>query len=83
MENGHEKNIRTQALSDGPSANLGPLFNSNMTKVYFINCSQKCTTTIRSGVVGIPKNLKNACKAGNCNMFGYAKKTLLMVLGQF
>ena len=46
-----------------------------MTKVYVIKWSQNCTRTIRSGVVGIPKYLKNACKAGYFNIFGYAKNT--------
>ena len=64
-----------KALSDGPSVNLRPLFNSNMTKVYVIKWSQNCTRTIRMGVVGIPKYLKNACKAGDSNIFGYAKNT--------
>ena len=59
----------------GPSVNLRPLFNSNMTKIFVIKWSQNCTRTIRSGVVGIPKYLKNACKAGYLNIFGYAKNT--------
>ena len=37
--------------------------------------SQNWPRTIRSGVVGIPKYLKNACKAGYFNIFGYAKNT--------
>ena len=68
-------NIIERALSDGPSANVRPLFNSNMTKVSVIKWSQNCTRTIKSGVVGIPKYLKNACKAGYFNIFGYAKNT--------
>ena len=46
-----------------------------MTKVYVIKWSQNCTRTIRNGVVGIPKYLKSACKAGYFNIFGYAKNT--------
>ena len=46
-----------------------------MTKVFVIKWSQNCTRTIRSGVVGIPKYLKNACKAGYFNIFGCAKNT--------
>ena len=49
--------------------------NSNMTQVSVIKWSRNCTRTIRSGVVGIPKYLKNACKAGYFNIFGYAKNT--------
>ena len=46
-----------------------------MTKVSVIKGSQNCTRTIRSGVVGIPKYLKNVCKAGYFNFFGYVKNT--------
>ena len=46
-----------------------------MTRVSFIKWSRNCTTTIWSGVVVIPKYLKNACKAGYFNIFGYAKNT--------
>ena len=69
-----KQNILKKALSDGPSLNLRPLFNSTMTQVSVIKWSQNCTRTIKSGVVGIPKYLKNACKAVNLNMDGYAKK---------
>ena len=67
-----QKKYPWKALSDGPSENVRSLFNSNMTKVYFIKWSQNCTI---SGVVVIPKYLKNACKAGYFNFFGYAKNT--------
>ena len=50
-----KQNIVKKALSDGPSATLRPLFNSNMTKVSIIKYYQICTRTIRSGFVGIPK----------------------------
>ena len=40
-----------------------------------IKWSQNCTRTIRSGVVGIPKYLKNCCKAGDFNIVGCAKNT--------
>ena len=46
-----------------------------MTKVSVINWSQNYARTIRSCVVGIPKYLQNACKAGYFNIFGYAKNT--------
>ena len=46
-----------------------------MTKVSVVKWSQNCTRAIRSGVVGIPKYLKNACKAGYFDIFGYAKNT--------
>ena len=69
--NAHKKqNILDKALSDGPSVNLKPLYNSNMTKVSVLKWSQNCTRTIRNGVFGIPKYLKNACKAGYFNFFG-------------
>ena len=70
-----KQNILKKALFDCPRANVTPLFNSNMTKVSVLNWSQICTRTIRSGVVVIPKYLKNACKAGYLNIFGYAKNT--------
>ena len=70
-----KKNFLKKELSDGPSVNLRPLFHSNTTKVSVIKWSQNCTRTIRSGVVGIPKYLKNACKAYYFNIFGYAKNT--------
>ena len=44
-------------------------------KVSILKWSQNCTRTIKCGVVGIPKYLKNACKAGYFNIFGYAKNT--------
>ena len=46
-----------------------------MTKVSVLKWSQKWTRTIRSGVFGIPKYLKNACKACYLNVFGYVKNT--------
>ena len=46
-----------------------------MTKVSVIKWSQKCTRIIKSGVVGILKYLKNACKVGYFNNIGYAKNT--------
>ena len=68
-----KQNILEKERFDGPSVNLRPLFNSNMTKVYVIKWSQNCTRTIRNDVVGIPKYLKNTCKAGYFNICGYAK----------
>ena len=59
-----KQNILKKALSDGPSVNLRPLFNSNMTKVSVIKCSQNCTRTFINGVVRIPKYLKNAGREG-------------------
>ena len=70
-----KQNILEKALSDGPCVNLRPLLNSNRTKVSVLKWSHNCTRTIRNGVVGIPKYLKNACKAGYFNIFGYAKNT--------
>ena len=62
-------------ISDGPSANLRPLFNSNVTKVSFIKLSQNLIRTIRSGVFGIAKNVKITCFACISQIFGYAKNT--------
>ena len=75
-----KQNILEKALSDGPSVNLRPLFNSNMTKVSVIKLSQNCTRTIRSSVFCIPKYLKNACKAGYLIFLAMPKTLLLMVL---
>ena len=69
MKCAQKQNILERALSDGPSVNLKPLFNSNMTKVSVIKWSKNCTRAIRSGVIGIPKYLQNACKAGYFNIF--------------
>ena len=70
-----KQNILKKALSDGPSVNLRPLFNSDMKKLSLKKWSQNYTRTIRNGVVGIPKYWKNVCKAGHFNIFGYAKNT--------
>ena len=78
-----KQNILKNALSDCPSANVRPLFNSNMTKVSVLNWSQNCNSTIRSGVVGIPKYFKYACKAGYFTIFAMQKTPLLSVLVQF
>ena len=69
MENAPKNRISSKkALSGDPSANLRPLFNSNMTKLSVIKWSQNYTRTIRSGAVGISNFLKNACKAGYFNI---------------
>ena len=75
MKQAQQQNILEKALSDGPSATLRPLFNSNMTKVSVIMWSPILIWAYRSGVFDIPKDLKNACKAGDLNCFGYAKNT--------
>ena len=62
-------------ISDGPSATLKLLFNSNVTKVYVIKWSQNYTRAIRSGVFGIAKNGKITCFACIFQIFGYANKT--------
>ena len=46
-----------------------------MTAVSVIKWSQNCTKTIRSDVVGIPKYIKNARKAGYFKKLYYAKNT--------
>ena len=45
-----KQNILKKALSGCPSANVRPLFNSNMTKVSVLKWSHNCTRAIRSGV---------------------------------
>ena len=75
MKQAQQQNILEKALSDGPSATLRPLFNSNMTKVSVIMWSPILIWAYRSGVFDIPKDLKNVCKAGYFNFFGYVKNT--------
>ena len=67
-----KQNILEQTIFDGPSANLRPLCNSNVTKVYDLKWSQNWTRTIRSGVFGIAKHVKITCFACICQLFGYA-----------
>ena len=52
-------NILKKALSDGPSANLRPLYNSNVAKVSIVKWSQILISTVRSSIFGIPKIFKN------------------------
>ena len=59
MENGATKNILIKALSDGPSANLRPLHNSNVAKVTFVKWSQILISTTGSFISGIPKIFNN------------------------
>ena len=43
-----KQNILEKTISDGPSANLRPLFNSNVTKVSVLKWSQNWPSTIRA-----------------------------------
>ena len=70
-----------KALSDDPSTNMIPLFNSNMIKSSVIKWSWNCS--IRSGVVGISIFLKNAYKAVILKNLAMPKTPLLIVLDQF
>ena len=74
-----KRNIHEKTISDGPSANLRPLFNSNVTKVSVIKWSHNWTRTLRSGVFGIAKDVKITCFSCIFQIFGYATP-LLMVL---
>ena len=55
------KNKRSlkKALSDGPSANLRPLHNSHVAKVYIVKWSQIFISTSGSFISGIPKIFNN------------------------
>ena len=54
-----KKKMLRNALSDGPSAPLRPLYNSNMAEVSTVKWSQNLICSAQS-----PKDLKNVCKAG-------------------
>ena len=60
-----------KSISNGVSANLRSLFNSNVTKISVIKWSQNQSRNIRSGVFGIAKNVKSTCFACIFQMFGY------------
>ena len=78
---GHYRKHRPRGLmlwkpiSDGPSANLRKLFNSNVIQVYVSKCSQNWTRTIRSSVFGTAKNVKITYFACIFQIFGYANNT--------
>ena len=67
MMGAQKKSILEKSLSDGPSAILRPLYNSNVAKVVLI-----VIWVTRRFVAGLPKDLINAYKAGNPDIFGYA-----------
>ena len=50
-----QKNILRKVLSNGPSANLRPLYNSNVAKVSIVKWSQILISIVRSSILGIPK----------------------------
>ena len=54
-------NILKKALSDGPSANLRPLYNSNVAKVSIVKWSQILILAVGSSISDIPKNFKKLC----------------------
>ena len=58
-----KQNILEKALSDGLSAILRPLFNSNVAKVSVIKWSQNFTWAYRSGVFGKPKDFKKCMRS--------------------
>ena len=55
-----KKNILKKALSDGLSANLRPLYNSNVAKVNIVKWSQILISTVRSSIFDIPKIFKKS-----------------------
>ena len=73
MGNKPKKNIHKKTLVDGPSANLRPLYNSNVAKVSIVMWSQILISTARSTVSGITIYFKNALKAQIIGNFGYAR----------
>ena len=48
------KNVLKKALSDDPSLDLKPLYNSNVTKVSVVKLSQIKISTVRSPIFSIP-----------------------------
>ena len=71
----NKQKILKKAPSDGPSAILRPLFNSNLKRVYIIKWSQNLIQAHRSSVFGIPKSIKITCFVCIFQIFGYAKNT--------
>ena len=53
-----EKVQYKKTLFDGPSANLRPLYNSNMAKVYIVKSSQILISAVGSSISDMPKNFK-------------------------
>ena len=66
-------NILKKALSDGPSANLRPLYNSNVAKVSIVKWSQILISAVGSRVSGITIFYKNALKTQFFEIFGYVR----------
>ena len=56
-----KNNILKKALSDGPSENLRPLYNSNVAKVSIVKWSQILILAVGSSISDIPKNFKKLC----------------------
>ena len=54
------KNILRKVLSNGPSENLRPLYNSNVAKVSIVKWSQILISTVRSSIFDIPKIFKKS-----------------------
>ena len=59
MGNRAHKKYAQKTLSGGPSANLRPLLNSNMAKVYIEKWSRILISTAESSISGIPKIADN------------------------
>ena len=70
-----ETEYPSKPISDSPSANLEPLFNSNVTKLSAIKWSQNWSGTIKSGVFGIAVNFKITCFAFIGQRIEYANNT--------
>ena len=67
-----KQNVLEKNISDGPSANLSPLFNSNVTKVSVRKWSHICTRNIRSDVFGRARNVEITCFACIFQISGFA-----------
>ena len=56
---------------------MKPLFYRNVAKLSITKLSQNLISAYRSGVFGIPKDLKNSSEAGNLKFLGTPKTLLL------
>ena len=59
-----------KTLSDGIFANLRPLYNSNMAKVYIVKWSQKFIFVDGSAISGIPNYFENCRFQCNFKIWG-------------
>ena len=78
-----KQNFLKTELYDGPSVNLRPLFNSNMTQLSVIKRSQNCTWPLKVVFLAYPKIGKMHAKQIILTFLAMLKTQLLMVLVQF